>query len=202
MKVLSKGTQKAFQIIFVLIILNLLFWLYSLVGLLILGVGPSLITITELFLNNKFEYRKYSVKDGWKIFKKNFVTSNLHFYAFLIADVFLFYDLYIGSQIKMIWMLPISILLIFLIIFISIVGLYTLITESTFEIDFKNAIKLSLYAFFADFKGLMLFIVGAGIIVIISGLWPGLILFLSISTLIVWCNYSSKSWLDEISEKL
>lgn len=99
--------QKAFVRVLVLIILNLEFWLFSLAGLLVLGFGPALRAIYETFLNHKFRYQEYSFKESWKIYKKYFWLANLHFYVFFLPMLFVFYDLYLTSQMKTPWILPV-----------------------------------------------------------------------------------------------
>lgn len=199
---LAEGTQKVFVRLYVLIILNLMFWLFSLIGLLVLGVGPAFRVITELYLNHKFSYHQYSLKEAWNLYKKYFWTANKHFYFFAVIITFLFYDLYLISQIKNIFILPISILLIFMIFLFFVVGMYSLIIESTFEVNFKNTVKLSFYAFFAHFKDLMLFFLGLIVLGMITKFFPGLLLFGTISGLIVWGIHSSKEWIESVSTSL
>ncbi len=113
---LGKMTQKAFVSIYVLMILNLLFWMLSLIGGFVLGIGPALRTIYEMFLNHKFEYHTYHIKEAWILFKKYFLIGNAYFYTYFILLCFLVYDLYLTSQVKNIWILPIVFIILFLII--------------------------------------------------------------------------------------
>ncbi|CCI82541.1 YesL family protein [Lactobacillus hominis] len=199
---LGRMTQRAFVAIYVLMILNLAFWLFSLIGLFILGIGPALRTITEVFLNHKFEYHNYHFKEMWQIYKKYFWIANGHFYSFFGIELFLFYDLYLTSQIKNMWMLPVIFLLVFVMITLTVVGIYTLIIESTFDVEFKNAVKLAFVAFFSDFKDLLKFIAGLVVIGALTKFWPGFLLFLTVSTIIVWGAFSSKKWIGAIIDQL
>lgn len=195
-------TQRAFIAIYVLMILNLAFWLFSLIGLFILGTGPALRTITEEFLNHKFEYHNYHFQEMWQLYKKYFWTANGHFYVFFAFELFLFYDLYLTSQIKTMWMLPIIFLLVFVMVVIAVVGIYTLIIESTFDVEFKNSVKLAFVEFFSDFKDLLKFLAGLLVIGALTRFWPGFLLFLTISTTIFWAVFSSKKWIDTITDQL
>ncbi|TGA93344.1 DUF624 domain-containing protein [Lactobacillus johnsonii] len=199
---LGKMTQRAFVAIYVLMVLNLSFWLLSLIGILVLGVGPALRTVTETYLSNGLNYHGYRFKDMWHLYKKYFWIANGHFYTFFILELFLFYDLYISSQIKNMWMFPIILLLIFSMIMVATIGIYNLIIESTFEINFSNALKLSIVEFFSNFKALLKFLIGLLIIIALTKMWPGFLLFLTVSTIIVWGIFSSKKWIEVITSQL
>lgn len=194
--------QKAFVRVLVLIILNLEFWLFSFAGLLILGVGPAFRATMETYLNHGFNYQLYSLKESWKIYKKYFWTANLHFYIFFAVTVFLFYDIYISSQIKTGWMLPIMIIMVFLAFFVPIIGLFTLNIESVFEVKFTDAVKLAISEFFADFSGLWKFVAGIIVILALTKFFPGLLLFMSMSALIVWCHFTTKDWINNVEGQL
>lgn len=199
---LGKMTQRAFIAIYVLMILNLAFWLFSIMGLFVLGTGPALRTVTEEFLNHKFEYHNYRFKEMWNLYKKYFWIANGHFYVFFGIELFLFYDLYLTSQIKNMWMLPVIFLLVFIMLAIAVAGIYTLIIESTFDVEFKNAVKLAFVGFFSDFKDLLKFLLGLLVIGALTKFWPGFLLFLTISTTIFWGIFSSKKWIGAISDQL
>lgn len=199
---LGKMTQRAFVAIYVLMVLNLSFWLLSLIGILVLGVGPALRTVTETYLSNGLNYHGYRFKDMWHLYKKYFWIANGHFYTFFILELFFFYDLYISSQIKNMWMFPIILLLIFSMIMVATIGIYNLIIESTFEINFSNALKLSIVEFFSNFKALLKFLIGLLIIIALTKMWPGFLLFLTVSTIIVWGIFSSKKWIEVITSQL
>lgn len=194
--------QKVFVRFWVLMILNLEFWLFSLIGLFVLGVGPAFRTIMETFLNHNFKYREYSLKESWKIYKKYFWEANLHFYAFFAVLLFLFYDIYLTSQIRAAWALPIIILIIFVALFVFLTGLFTLHIESYFDVKFLNAIKLSIAEFFIDFRGLWRFALGVAVILILTRLFPGLLLFLTFSSLIVWCHLTTRKWVGDVENQV
>ncbi len=194
--------QKAFVRVLVLIILNLEFWLFSLAGLLIFGFGPALRTIYETFLNHKFRYQEYSFKESWRIYKKYFWLANLHFYVFFLPMLFVFYDLYLTSQMKTPWILPVIITMIVLEILIPVVGMYTLSLESNFDVDFKNAIKLAFAEFFVDFSGLIKFVAGTAGIIAVTFFFSGLILFISISAIVIWCQLATKNWIYKVESQI
>lgn len=194
--------QKAFVRVLVLIILNLEFWLFSLIGLFILGTGPALRAIYETFLNHKFNYQEYSFKESWKIYKKYFWSANAHFYVFFLPMLFLFYDLYLTSQIKNPWILPVVITMGILEILIPIVGMFTLSIESNFEVDFKNALKLAFAEFFVDFIGLIKFVAGTAGIIAVTFFFPGLLLFISISGVVIWCQLTTKKWIYKVESQI
>lgn len=199
---LGKMTQRAFVTIYVLMVLNLSFWLLSLIGLFILGIGPALRTVTETYLFHGLNYHGYHFKDMWHLYKKYFWAANGHFYTFFILELFLFYDLYITSQIKNMWIFPIIFLLVFIMVMVATIGIYNLIIESSFEINFSNAIKLSIVEFFSNFKALLKFLIGLLIIIALTKMWPGFLLFLTVSTVIVWGIFSSKKWIEIITSQL
>lgn len=199
---LGEMTQKAFTKVYVLMILNLLFWLFSLIGLFILGVGPALRTVTELFLNHQYNYHTYRFSEAWKIYKKYFWIANGYFYTYASVFCFLVYDLYLTSQLKNAWFLPIDFILAFLLLVTVVTGLYALIISSNFEINYVNTIKLATMRFFMDFKSLLKLLAGLVLISALTKFWPGFLLFLTISSVIVWGHYVLKAWLSDLSEQL
>ena len=199
---LSEQTQKAFIKIYVLLILNLEFWFFSLMGLIVLGIGPALRTITEQFLTYGYDYRQYSFKKLWYFYWKIFWQANSRALPLLALMLFLFYDIYLTSQIKAAWMLPVVFLIIFVLFITCMVAINVLLLDSNFEIEFKNVFKLAFIQFFSDIRALGLCLTGLIIISALTALWPGLLLFLTFSTTVVWANHSYRNWIKQIDGKI
>lgn len=199
---LSEQTQKIFTKIFVLLILNLEFWLFSLIGLGIFGIGPALRTITEQFLTYGYDYRQYSFKELWKFYRRIFWQANSRAIPLLMLILFLFYDIYLTSQIRKAWMLPVIFMIIFVLFVTIMVSINVLLLDSNFEINLKNVFKLAFIQFFSDIRALGMCLMGLIIISSLTALWPGLLLFLTFSTAIVWANHSYRDWISKIDGKI
>lgn len=99
-------------------------------------------------------------------------------------------------------MLPIMIIMVFLAFFVPIIGLFTLNIESVFEVKFIDAVKLAISEFFADLSGLWKFVAGIIVILALTKFFPGLLLFMSMSALIVWCHFTTKDWINNVEGQL
>lgn len=127
---LGKTLENVFIKIWVIIKLNLIFWLFSFSGLLVFGIGPALKTINELFINYKFNDKEITLNTSWSIYKKNLLRGNSLFYTFLLASSFIIYNLFLSVQIQRLSFLIINFLLLFALLFIFTIFQYTLLLDS------------------------------------------------------------------------
>lgn len=199
---LGRGFQNFFIKIYVLMILNLWFWGYTLIGLGVLGVGPALRTISESFFLHGWKYREYHMKESWQLYKQSFWRSTAHFWLFGAVFALLAWNLYLSTQMAFGWVAFIQFILIFAILLTVSTGLFTLAIVSRYEISFKLALKLALAQIFSNFGRLLVFVAGVGLIIAATVKWPGTGLFLSISGVVVWTHILSGKWYAKIDTQL
>ncbi|WP_461226231.1 YesL family protein [Lacticaseibacillus suihuaensis] len=199
---LGRGINSVFTKVFIMLILNLQFWLFTIMGLVVLGVGPALRTITELFAANEWQLGEYHFKDSWHLFKAHFWQANGHFWLFGAVFGILGYSLYLSTQLKFGWMLFIQFIIMFAMLLCATSGLFTLSIESHYEISLKNAFRLAIAQFFQNFLQLLVYFGGLGVIAILTAKAMGLIVFLSIAAVVVWTHMQSSRWYAQIDAQL
>ncbi len=191
-----------FNRFYVVLRLNLYFWLLTIMGGGIFGIGPAFLTIVKLFLTFRWEYQELTWKNVFSTFKSSYKRGNFFFCGFLLLGVILSYNLYFSLQINHLLFLVIDFLLIFALFLMVISFLFTLFIESQYEATMKNVWKLSFLLFFMDFWTLIqlgVLLIGVSIITFYN---PALILFGSISLFIILASFISKKVFARLSEKL
>ncbi|MFD1411011.1 YesL family protein [Lapidilactobacillus gannanensis] len=199
---IGQATQSAFTKVYVVFLMTIFFWVYTLAGLVVLGIGPALRAVTEMFMDNQWQYREYHFKAGWRQFKTDFWHVNLHSWTFLGIIAILVYNLYLSTQLKFSWILIVQFLIIFAIALTFSMGIFTLLLRSRYDVSFKNAVKLAAAQFFDNFPRLLLFLVATIAVIAAAAKWPGLILFLAPGTYIVVANWFSRKWYTKIDQLL
>ncbi|MFD1429123.1 YesL family protein [Lacticaseibacillus mingshuiensis] len=200
--VIGKASQNIFIKVYVLLMLSFFFWVFTLCGVVVLGIGPAYRTIAEVFDQNQWEYRQYHFKDVWAVYKKVFKQANLEFWGFAAVSAILGYNLYLALQLKVIWMLVITFILIFALLLVASLWLFLNGVHSHYDVSFKPALRLAAGQFFASFPRLLLFWAGLIIIIVVSAKWPGLILFLSVPGVLVWTSYMSTKWYKFVDKQV
>ena len=198
----GKALEKLFIKVWVIVKLNLFFWLFSCCGLIVAGVGPALKTVNELFVSHEFNYKEITLKDGWNTFKKNFVRGNLLFYGLGLLLSVLAYNLFLSVQIQGIAFLMIDFLLVFAMIYGIVTYQYTLLLDSYYEIGLKNLLKLAFISTLSNFTNLLKIAIGVSLIVFITWKFKGLILFGTVSMIQIWSFTATKSWRQTIDQRL
>ncbi|OTN89105.1 hypothetical protein A5819_001597 [Enterococcus sp. 7E2_DIV0204] len=198
----GKALETLFIKVWVIVKLNLFFWLFSCCGLIVAGVGPALKTVNELFISHEFNYKEITLKDGWNTFKKNFVRGNLLFYGLGLLLSILAYNLFLSVQIQGIAFLMIDFLLVFAMIYGIVTYQYTLLLDSYYEIGLKNLLKLAFISTLSNFTNLLKIAIGVSLIVFITWKFKGLILFGTVSMIQIWSFTATKSWRQTIDQRL
>ncbi|WP_086443716.1 YesL family protein [Candidatus Enterococcus lemimoniae] len=198
----GKALETLFIKVWVIVKLNLFFWLFSCCGLIVAGVGPALKTVNELFVSHEFNYKEITLKDGWNTFKKNFVRGNLLFYGLGLLLSILAYNLFLSVQIQGIAFLMIDFLLVFAMIYGIVTYQYTLLLDSYYEIGLKNLLKLAFISTLSNFTNLLKIAISVSLIVFITWKFKGLILFGTVSMIQIWSFTATKSWRQTIDQRL
>lgn len=196
----SQAVQQLFIKAYTVIKLNLLFWALSFSGGLILGIGPSLMVINELFYDHGYNYSQFTWKKSWCLFKKNFDMGNKIFYSFAAIAFILSYSLFLSVQIPGLVFLIIDFIIVIVLLAIVCIYAYTLNIKAGFEINYLNSFKLACAHYFFNFFDNLKQIVGMAIILGITYKFLGLILFATVSLMIIYTQFVGKNWLKHVDE--
>lgn len=199
---IGQTAQNVFIKVYVIFLMTIYFWIFTVAGLVVLGIGPSLRAVTEMFMDNQWQHQNYHLKDGWRQFKTNFWQINLHAWLFLGILAILAYNLYLSTQIKEAWILIIQFIIIFAIAMAFSLGIFTLLIRSRYDVSFANALKLATAQFFSNFSRLLLFLIMTIALIMAAAKWPGIILFLAPGAYIVFANWFSRKWYKQIDNFL
>ncbi|MFW7420345.1 YesL family protein [Vagococcus fluvialis] len=201
-KMLGTGLEKGFKTIWLIMKLNLFFHLFSLMGGYILGIGPSIQMVSDLFQESKFDYKEITFKRAFELWKSHFIRSNGQFLLFFGVFALLAYNLYISVQLVGLTWLIIDFILISAILFIYVAYQYVISYETNYEMPFLQVIKLACISVFFGFGTFWKLLLGAVVIIAVTWQMKGLILFATISLLIIWSVIATKKIRDVVNEKL
>ncbi|WP_430616629.1 hypothetical protein IGJ66_002250 [Enterococcus sp. DIV0176] len=199
---LGKALETLFIRVWVVVKLTLFFWLFSLTGGIVLGIGPALKTINELFYHYEFEYKDITLKQGWYCFKKYFKRGNYLFFFFFAGLAILSYNLYLSVQIQGLLFLGIDFILLFGLLYLFATYQWSLILDSEYEMTFGNVVKLSFISSLSSFSTLLKMIIGSGIILALTWHFKGLLLFGLLGLLTVWNVLATKKWREELAVRM
>ncbi|WP_434433124.1 YesL family protein [Lactiplantibacillus paraplantarum] len=199
---IGRAADKIFTRVFIFLIMTVYFWIYTVAGLVVLGIGPAFRTVTEMHMDKQWDYRLYHFKEGWQRFKRHFWQMNLHTWLLLGVGAVLAYNLYLSLSIHTLWIIFIQFIIVFALIFDFSLAIFTVMLRSRYDVAFKDAIKLAIVQFFSNFTQLLTFIIGTIVLIVISLKWPGMILFLSPGIYMVGADRLSRRWYDKIDKML
>lgn len=198
----STGIQRFFYVAWMIIKLNLFFVLFSLMGGLVLGIGPAFQTMNDELNSHGLDYQKITFKgflSGWKM---NFKRGNIHFWLFFAITFTIGYNLYLSSQIKGLLWLIIDFVLFFALLLLCYFWIYVVQYETIYEISTKNLFKLSFVSLFLNFGTFFKYLFGLVSIVVVTWYLKGLLLFATFSLIVIWSGYATKDNRRIVAEKL
>lgn len=169
--------QNLFNRCYTLLKLNLMFWLFSLIGGLVLGIGPSLLAMMSMKEDFDWDYKEMTLSAYFERFKVYFKKGNGLFYLYLMIVALVGYNLFLSVQVRGILFLIIDFILVFAIIFFSVTFMFTQVILVRYDIKFSNAIKLGMILFFMNFIDILKLLLGLLIIFFITYKSPALLLF-------------------------
>lgn len=199
---IGKALEEFFIRIWVVVKLTLIFWLLSLTGLFVLGLGPAFKVVTELYLEHGFDYKSISVKQAYQIFKRDFLRANIIFWLYTSLSLLLAYNSYLSVQIQGLLFLVIDFILFFGLTYLMTAFEYTMIFDSQFEISFGNLLKMSFISNFISFKTYLKLLFGIVLIFVLTWQFKGMILFGLIGLLQVYSLSVTKTWRLKVEEQL
>ncbi|MEI5994390.1 YesL family protein [Candidatus Enterococcus mansonii] len=198
----GKALETLFIKIWVIVKLNLFFWLFSCCGLIVAGIGPALKTINDLFASHQFNYKEITLKEGWAFFKQNMIRGNVLFYGWLLLLALLAYNLFLSVQVQGIVFLMIDFILVFGMIYGSVTFQYSLLLDSYYEISLRNLLKLAFISTLSNFANLLKIAIGVCVILFVTWQYKGLLLFGTFSLIQLWSFTATKSWRTSLDERL
>ncbi|WP_334330380.1 DUF624 domain-containing protein [Companilactobacillus sp. HBUAS59699] len=196
----SKSIQVLFIRIYTIIKLNLIFWILAFAGALVAGVGPSILTVSELYYTHGFDYREITFQTAWSRFKENFQKGNLIFWTFAATELFLSYSLYMSVQLQGLIFIISDFVIIAMLILSVCLFWYVVNIQSGFTINYLNSLKLAFAHFFYNFFDNVKEIIGLIIIIGVTYQYKGLILFASVSAMILVTHAIGKNWIKHVDE--
>ena len=198
----SSGIQRGFYLIWTIIKLNMFFLLFSLMGGILLGIGPSFQTMVDLLSEYGLDYQNMTLSNYYINWKYNFRRSNLHFFIMEMLTILVVYNLFLSTQMKgLVWFIA-DIIMVFILLLIMVMYLYLVQYESKYDISTINLFKLSFISVFFNFFGFLKIILGIITIIFITWNFKGLLLFATFALIAIWSEFSTKEKREIISRKL
>lgn len=199
---LGTGLEKGFRISWLVIKLNLFFHLFSLMGGYIFGIGPSIQMVSDLFQSSNFDTKEITFKNAFAIWKGHFIRSNGQFLLFVSVFCLLVYNLYLSVQLTGLLWLFIDFILVSALLFIYVAYQYVVSYETNYDMPFLQVIKLACISVFFGFGTFWKLLLGAVVITVVTWQFKGLILFGTVSLLIMWSIIATKKIRDVVDKKL
>ncbi|MGX7031045.1 YesL family protein [Vagococcus zengguangii] len=181
---ISNGIYLVLNDVWGLVKLNFMFLAFSLLGGVVLGVGPAMLMVNDLILEYRLQSQQITWREGFERWKANFIRGNQIFYLYVLISAVLIYNLYICVQIKGLAWLILSFLLLFFTFMIGMVFLYMININSSFEISIVNLFKLSFATVFLNLGTFIKLITMIGLVLFLSWKMKGLLLFMTFSGLL------------------
>ncbi|EUJ42088.1 YesL family protein [Brochothrix campestris] len=187
---------------FVIIKLNLFCIALTLIGLIVVGIGPALLTINQLFCEQQWDYKQITWKKTWVLYKQNWPRANQLFFTFAAVGLFIGYSLYLAVQVQGVIFLIIDFILVFVMLALFITYSYAIVLNNRFEISFLNLIKLACITFYSNFFMLIKLIISIGFVLVMTYQFPGLLMFASLALIQIICVFTTKKWIVMIERKI
>ena len=96
---MGKIIEFIFTRVYVAMLVTGIFWVLTICGAILLGVGPASATIMSLYAENGMTYKDYHWSRAWELFKENLRPANQVFYTFFAIEGILLYGMYLMIQI-------------------------------------------------------------------------------------------------------
>lgn len=180
------------------------FWLLTLAGGIILGLAPASATLMSLYAEHGYNYREYSLKEAWSLYKQSFVSSNLIFYSFLSLAMVLVYGLYLLVQLphQSIIHLAITFLNLLLVALLFLAYTVSLKLQVFFDLSYRNSLKLSLIGIFMSLPAVAKALLGTVLLVGVGYYMPALFFFVGIGIWHFFISDMLEPVYESIHEKL
>ncbi|MGT2933126.1 YesL family protein [Streptococcus catagoni] len=186
------GIEKLCNGVWKMIQLTLIFHLLTICGGIVFGLGPAWQTLINLQTQWDQKDAKRDMKTIFSIWKANFLKANYIFFSFFLLLGFLSYNLYLALQIKEIFFLALTFLLVVAILLSYLLYIYMTFYNCFYEISLWNNAKLSFMSLFLSGKALLTQIILTVAVWGITWQYKGLYLFISFGLLAIMMDKLTK----------
>ena len=191
---MGKIIEFIFTRVYVAMLVTGIFWVLTICGGILLGVGPASTTIMSLYAENGMKYKDYHWSRAWELFKENLVLANQVFYTFFAIEGVLFYGMYLMIQIPHLNFFQILVAPLAYAVYLKL--------QVHFDLSYANSIKLSLIGMLLDIRPVLKLILGTALLGVISYYMPALLFFVLIGVWHFFVNDIFDPVYQNIHEKL
>lgn len=193
--------EQIFNRCYILMKLNLFFVGLTLIGGIVLGIGPAFYAVLSLFHESEWEVQGKTLKKAWQYYKEGFLRINKLSMIYLIAAVILGVNLFIAVKQIGLAFLSISLFIIFALMLILFLFSYSIQLDVLYDLTLKTNLQLSATLLFADFKEFLIQLMGNIMLLALTVKYPAMLLFFTFSLHAIWMNVTSGkrlTWLDKM----
>lgn len=184
-----------------LMYVNVLWILFTLVGLVAFGIFPATGAMFSTIKKITAEQEKTPIfRTFWKFYRKDFLVLNGHFFIFLVVYYFIYFDIQflMANEGKLTFLYPI-VLLISISFSITLLFFFPVFTH--FKLSFLQYIKQAFLIAVTNVKELLFIFLSLVAIVVITYYLPGIILILPASVFAYVSTKFSKKAFEKIVVK-
>ena len=187
---MGKIIEFIFTRVYVAMLVTGIFWVLTICGGVLLGVGPASATIMSLYAENGMTYKDYHWSRAWELFKENLRPANQVFYLMIQIPHLNFFQILV---------------LLFNLVFLLVAPLAYAVylkLQVHFDLSYANSIKLSLIGMLLDIRPVLKLILGTALLGVISYYMPALLFFVLIGVWHFFVNDIFDPVYQNIHEKL
>ncbi len=202
MMIMGTYVSDFFDRIYVLIKLSLMFWIMTMMGGVVLGIGPAFSSVIQLYTDHEWTHRDMRWKQIGTLFVSNFKRGNMIFYTYFLIIAVLAYNMYLAVQIRGIAILFVQFLIAAAFVLTVCAYLYAVLIDNNFEISYKNLLKLSAIAVMGNFFSVLKLLLAMIVVGFITSKYMGLLPFLTIGMITVLVSRIGKPMIVTIDEHI
>lgn len=191
-----------FDRVYVMIKLSLMFWVMTLMGGVVLGVGPAFLGIAQLYQEYGWSHRDMSWREIGNLFVGKFKRGNALLFIYASVVGVLLYNLYLSTQIQGIAILFLQFLIATVIVFTIGSYFYAVLIDNNFDIELINLLKLSVISVMGNFFTLIKLMVMLIFVSFVTSRYMGLLPFLTWGMLVVALTWVGKPLIAALDEHL
>ena len=180
--------EKAFEKIYFLMKLSMMYLVLVICGLFVFGFSPANATMMSLYAQHKGKAEGYHFSEAFSLFKASFLQANLYFFSLSVVGAGLAYGLYILTQlVPSIWFLLVMVVHLLVLFYLLCFYAVYLKLQVYFEFSYWMGAKLVAMAVFFDWKAIVKWLLGTVICALLAVKIP-LIVFVFIP--IIWLIFT------------
>ncbi|GFH42692.1 membrane protein [Lactococcus hodotermopsidis] len=199
---LGTALDKGFSLVWSIMKVNFYFILFTLMGGIVLGIGPAFQTATDLLVEFESNWKALTFRRAFDYWRTNFKVGNRNFWLYAAVAFAFGYNLYLAIQIKKLVFFAIGFVLIFCLVLASVIYLYVTLYTSEYEVRFRGILKLALTSTFLNFASFFKLLFGIFGIFVVSWNMKGLFIFGTFAMLAYWSVISTKPIRNLVAHKL